>query len=186
VLALFLYVPLAWQIIKGVAKQNLATWILWGLLDLVVGVSLYVQGGNWYLLGAYVSGCILTVACLLYSGERRWTWFETTIFVMVIICLVGWYYSGSRTATILSTSGVALATLPLWKDAYLKPDMVPLGIYVGFSVANTLATIGGAAWTVEERLYPATCVVLTIVIVMLTAIRRYIHPYLRYRRHQFI
>ncbi len=171
-LALCLYVPLGRRILKGSAAQNLATWILWGLLDVVAGVSLYAQGGNWYLLGAYVTGCTAIVLCLLRKGEWTWGLLETTSTAMVVVSLVAWYYSGPRNATIISTAGVALATIPQWKDAWKDPWVMPLDIYAGFTMANVLATVGGSAWTVGERLYPATCIVLCFVIFLLT-LRRF-------------
>jgi hypothetical protein len=87
---------------------------------------------------------------------------------MVIICLVGWKMSGPWLATILSTTGVVLAGFPQLKDAWKTPREMPLVIYVGYTIVNILSTMGGSSWTVEERLYPATCAVLCAVIVLVS------------------
>ena len=173
VIALCLYIPLAREILLGQVKQNLATWLLWGTLDALAATSMFVQGGNWHLPTAYVAGCTLVVICMIKARTIAWTRFETICSLMVIACLVGWKMSGPWLATILSTTGVALATIPQIKDAYKEPAEMPLLIYIGYTFVNTLSTIGGNAWTVEERLYPATCAVLCTLIVLVSC-RRFI------------
>ena len=64
-LAVIVYIYLARQIRSGSAEQNLATWSSWVLLDVVAGVSLFVQDGNWYLLAFYVVGGAMIVLCII-------------------------------------------------------------------------------------------------------------------------
>ncbi|MEQ1561731.1 MAG: hypothetical protein ABL899_03385, partial [Nitrospira sp.] len=168
VLALSLYLPLAVQIIKGQVKQNIATWILWVALDTVVWLSVLVQGGNWYLPLTYVIGGSFMVACQVRAGSIRWTLFETMISALVIVCIIGWYFSGPWLATVLSTTGMVFATIPQIKDSWIKPQDSPVPVYFGYFTANVLSTIAGASWTVEERLYPLACTILCGVIVLIS------------------
>ena len=168
VVALCLYLPLAWQILKGQVKQNLATWLLWGTLDAIAAVSIFVQGGNWHLPAAYVVGCTFTIICMIRARVLAWTRFETIVSIMVIACLIGWKMSGPWLATVLSTTGLVLATVPQIKDAYKAPHEMPFLIYVGYTFVNVLSTIGGKAWTVEERLYPVSAAICCVVIVMVS------------------
>jgi hypothetical protein len=155
-----MYPPLVWQILRRKVTQNLASFLLWGMLDAVAAASIIFQKGNWYLPAAYVLGCIAVVTSLVIVKTWAWTNFETFVSFLVVICLIGWAISGPRLATILSTTGVVLAGIPQLIDTYKKPDEQPLLSYFGFTIANTLGVLGGAAWTIEERLYPAACVVL--------------------------
>lgn len=160
IVALLMYPPLAYKILKRRVEQNLAAFILWGLLDAVAALSLFVQGGNWFLPGAYVFGCITVVVSLLIVKTYEWTIFETFVSLLVLACIVGWAVSGPRMATIMSTTGVMLAGAPQLVDAIKKPAQQPILEYLGFTIANVLSTMGGKSWTVEERLYPGACVVL--------------------------
>ena len=171
--ALCLYLPLSYQILKGQVKQNFATWILWGLLDGVVAASLYAQSGNWHLPAAYVCGCTLVLVCMFRATTFEWSNFETFICVLVGMCIVGWYFSGPWMATVLASISMALATLPQIKQAFDSPEEMPLGTYVGYVFVNVMSTIGGKNWSVEERLYSGICAVLTIVIVI-CALQRYL------------
>lgn len=172
ILALGLYVPLAVQILRGSVKQNLATFVLWGLLDGIAGASLYVQGGNYQLPFAYMSGCMLTIGCILKSRTFSWTSFETKVSFLVVVSIVAWMVSGPYMATIFSTTAVVLAGIPQVKDSWKNPEHSPFMLYIGYTVANLLSTIGGKMWTVEERLYPFSCFLLCLVIVGVTS-RKY-------------
>jgi len=165
ILAAFIYLHLARQIRKGSAEQNLATWISWALLDVVAGVSLFVQGGNWYLLTIYVAGCTLITCCIIGSAKFTWKAVETICFLLVIASIVVWTQTSARYATIISTAGVVIATYPQLKDALTKPSTIPIDVFVGFIVVNGLAIVGGKAWTIEDRFYPTVCMVLCVLIV---------------------
>ncbi len=171
VLALCLYFPLAWQLLTGQVTQNFATWLLWGILDGIAALSLYKQKGNWYLPAGYVGGCTFTLICMLRALDFKWTTFETEVSAIVALCIIGWKYSGPRLATVLSTIGVVVGGFAQLKDAWTEPMKMPFLVYLGFVVANALATMGGKSWTVEERFYPASCTVLCIAIVVITSQR---------------
>ncbi len=177
-LATILYLYLAYQIKKGCAEQNLATWISWGLLDTVAGISLFVQHGNWYLLSVYIAGCILIIICIIGSAKFTWGWVEIVCFALVVVSIVIWKLSSPAYATIISTTGVAIACYPQIKDAILRPKTAPADIYIGFVIVNALSTAAGKSWTIDERLYPGVCTVLCILIVGPASRKYFNNPHL--------
>lgn len=172
VLASVLYIPLSKLIRAEATKQNIATWALWVILDVIAGISLYNQGGNWLLLVPYVVGGSYVTIRLFKSGKWKWGWMETATMLMVFISIYMWSRSGPWWATVLATIGVVIGGIPQLVDAYSEPKHMPLKIYLGFWVVNILATIGGADWSMKERLYPASCVVLVGTITLVTFMRR--------------
>lgn len=155
-----MFAPLWKQIRAGTAHQNLLTWVLFSALDLVVGLSILVQHGSWFLPLAYSLGSAITAGFIAKSGEpMKWTWFETFVLSMTVVCMIVWKVSGSAMATIAATVAVTIAGLPLFRDAWRDPETAPAVIYFGYLVANGLATAGGKGWTIEERFYPAVCTV---------------------------
>ncbi len=171
VLAVLLYLPLNYQILMGQVDQNLATWILWVALDVIAATSMYMhpEKGNWQLPAAYTVGGSITILCLLRSSLFEWTYFETLVCVFIGIALVKWYFSGPRMATIISSLGMVVATLPQIKDAYLLPETMPFGVYIGYLIVNGLSVKGGKAWNVEERFYPSCCIFACMLILIFTA-----------------
>jgi len=172
VIALVCYLPLCIQIYKGTSEQNLATWILWGLLDVVISVSVILQDGNYLLPVAYTVGNFITVAFIVRTKKVSWTWFETSISTLVVVCIVVWVLVGSRGATIASTVAMTLAGFPQMVETWRKPKSSPSLIYCGYFTANVFSLIGAKAWTVEDRLYPFYAVLFCAIIVLIGTRRR--------------
>jgi hypothetical protein len=157
-LAVCLYLPLVSGIWKDKIQQSFATWILWVSLDIIALVSIFLQGGNYLVLVFYVTIGSIVSGLLLYKKQFKWTKFETLVLFLVLVCLVFWWFSGSRTATILSSIAVVIAGMPQLKESLRGPDKVTGYIYLGFTAVNALFFFAGKSWTVEDRFYPALMV----------------------------
>jgi hypothetical protein len=156
----------AYIVLTGATGQNLATWISWAMLDTVATFSLYAKHGNWYLVALYVCGSSFVSHSIWKSATFKWGTTEKICVVMVIVCIVAWKIAGPDYATVGAVIGVSIATWPQIKDSILNPSLESIKIYGGFTIVNILATVAGKAWTIEERLYPATCTVLCALIVI--------------------
>ena len=165
ILACCMYVYLIRGLRTGDTEQNLATWSSYALLDIVAGISLYVQGGNWYLLLVYIIGSTLVSCYNFGSAQFKIGKTEIVCFILVVVSIIMWYRSGPWYATIISVVGVLIATYPQIEDTIMMPVRPPIEVYLGFGVVNLLNTLGGKAWTVEERLYPAACVGMNLVLI---------------------
>ena len=164
-LATLLYIKLNRDLRRGKSSQNPLTFWLWGSLDGINGLSTLLQKGNFFLPLYYVLGCASVLRSLYISGKAKveWTRHELTVLVMVIISIFGWMYSGAWYATLWSTIGVLVAGWPQIRDGWKEPELQPIRIYFGFAVVNGLATLAGKEWSVVERFYGASCVVLCLV-----------------------
>ncbi|MCX6832757.1 MAG: hypothetical protein NT028_11630, partial [candidate division Zixibacteria bacterium] len=169
IIAILLYVPLCVQVLSGKVKQNFATWVLWATLDGIVAATIIFQGGSFLLPAAYSLGSAAVTLSILKSKNFKWTWFETMVACLVVACVVVWVVSGAKVATVASTLAVMIAGVPQSIEAYKKPHEQPFLIYVGFLVANSLATAGAKNWSIEERFYPASMTLLTIAVVLFIA-----------------
>lgn len=169
IIAILLYVPLCIQVFSGKVKQNFATWILWAILDGIAAATIVFQNGNFLLPAAYSFGSAAVTLSILKSKSFKWTWFETMVACLVVVCLVVWSASGAKVATVASTMAVLTAGTPQMIEAWKKPWEQPFLIYAGFLISNGLATAGGRNWSIEERFYPASCTILTIVILVFIA-----------------
>ena len=155
-LALLLFIPMIARIIKyGAEGQSGASWLLWGALDAILTVSLYVRAGNYPLPLGFTIGDIALVVLLVAKAKFKWSRFDSGILGLVIGCVIAWKWAGPRTAAIASTLGVVVAGIPgllaMWKEPQRKVGTV----WAGYIVANGLSFFGGTAMTVEERFAPA-------------------------------
>lgn len=140
VLALLMYIPLCYQIWTGKTTQNLATFILWGLLDAIAAGSTILERGNFLLPLFYTLGATSVIICLIRARAVKWTWLETLISVLVVICIIVWKTVGNEMTIIVSTLAMAIASVPQLVDAWKNPHNNPVLVYVGFMTANALGT----------------------------------------------
>lgn len=172
IVAFVVYILLCVQLISSKAKQNLGTWILWTILDAIAAGTLIVQHGNYLLPVAYTIGSTVVVICIIKSKNfETWTLFESFITLLVIVCIVVWASSGAKVATIASSLALVIAGAPQLRESYRRPWDTPILIYAGYFLANSLATLGGKNWSIEERFYPA-CAGIYCLLVAIVAVRK--------------
>jgi hypothetical protein len=171
IIGLFAYVPLFVSIYNG-KKQNFATWLLWSILDIILVSSLILQGGNYLLSLGYTIGAIAITILLISKKFVTWTWFETMITALAIVCMTIWWMSGPQAGTIASSLALAVASIPLQIHAAKHPESMPTLPYAFFLLANILSFIGGISWTIEERFFPGSSIVVTLLMLLLI-LRKY-------------
>jgi len=170
-LALLLFLPLIYSIHKeGAEGQSGATWLLWGVLDTILTISIIDQRGNFLLPLGFAIGDWILVILLLKKGKFRWGLFDTVILAMVFGCIIAWKLAGPKIATIASTLGVCIALIPGLIEMLKHPKRNVGTVWGGYVLANVLAFFGGSAMTIEERFAPGTFAICAIV--MFTASRK--------------
>jgi len=163
VLALLLYVPFVMRALKdGGEGQSFAMWALWAVLDTTMTIALIAQGGNYLLTAGFSIGSIVLAFTLLAQGRASWSWFETLILVMVLICLGVWKVSGPKMATVATTVAILIAGIPGAVELWRHPQPAVGRLWGGYAVANLLAFVGGHSWTIEERLAPGAFTLQTL------------------------
>lgn len=181
--AFIVYIPLTTKVWRKTLTQNVTTYTLWGLLDLIATGSIVLKHGNFLLPAMYSALSFGIVLASLRARSAAFGRLEGFISCLVVICTVVWYFVGDREATIISSLSVALASVPLFIDSWRKPREAPLTEYIGFTIANGLSLIGGADWSVAERFYPAVCTATTAFFVLVVVVRRTQQPPARRSRY---
>lgn len=124
---------------------SFATFFLWSFLDGTALVTALQEDGMWLLQAAYVVGAIVVSAALLYRKQVKWTYQETLVTVLFIICLALWWFAGPRVALGASILSLGVATWPQLVDSFMDPPgkdyLIP---WVMFSLAALLTFVG--AW----------------------------------------
>jgi hypothetical protein len=156
ILAMLMFIPLFLRTRReGGVGQSFASWLLWGLLDLILIFSLLEQQGNFWIIAGFAIGDFSLA--LLLAAQRRfnWTRFETGILVLVTVCVIGWQTGGAKAGTIFSIAAVCVAGIPGFLALKRNPDRPTGWIWLGFSFANFLSVLGGTSMALEQRLTPA-------------------------------
>ncbi len=167
-LALLMIIPLVVSAVRqNGAGQSFAMWALWALLDTTVTVSLFAQRGNFWLTAGFALGSALLAGVLLVKGRFFWGWVESLIAALVVVCLVIWKLSGPQVATVATTVAIVVAGVPGMIELWRSPQRAQALVWAGYTVANLLALIGGAGWSIEERFAPSVFAVQTAALMAL-------------------
>lgn len=164
ILGLAMYVPLVVDIVRRRGRgHSFAMWALWAILDTTATLSLVVQSGNYLLTAGFSVGSILLSVMLLSYRQFKWGRLESVVVILVLLCVAVWVMAGARAATIATTLAIITASIPGLVELWRHPSSFAARIWAGFTVANLLALMGGANWSVEERFAPAAFTLQTLV-----------------------
>ncbi len=153
------------MLLKGDTRQNFATWLMWGILDAIVALSIYSRGGNYLLVTLYTVTSLLISACIYYRFGFSWTIYETKVAWLACVCMLVWYLTGSWYAIIASTFAVIIAGDPQVRDIWTDTDNQKAWSWIGFGIANFFGILMGKEWSVAERFYPTCCFLFSVVLV---------------------
>ncbi|MBC7934715.1 MAG: hypothetical protein H7Y86_05060 [Rhizobacter sp.] len=170
------YCFLCFKILKSKAEQNFAAFLLWAILSIITTITVSIEEGNYWLSLGNVLGETAIAILLIVKKKIAWKWIETLTALLVIICLVIWFFAGEKAAIVSSSLATIIASVPQMASTYKKPSQTPTGIYVSFLLANLLSLYAGKSWTIEERFYPASAVVICLVIAIFS-IKAFYKPF---------
>ncbi|MEI9920857.1 MAG: hypothetical protein WDO14_18995 [Bacteroidota bacterium] len=164
VVGLVAFLLLIINLLRSNIEQSFAAFLLWALLDTIATVTTIIEGGNYWLALSNAIGSFLITVILISKRQVLWTWVESMTTVLVIICLLVWYTLGERAGIIASSLANLIAGIPQMVDTYKKPSGTPSLPYAVFFVGNVISLMAGKAWTIEERFYQGTSIILTVII----------------------
>lgn len=138
---------------------SFATFLLWSALAWINMISTKKQNGSWGVPLMYSIGATTTTIVLIFKGRYGWTLFDTVVTILVIVCVILWLAKGDRWAIVSSTTASFIAALPFLYMTWKNPSMSPITPNTLFLSANLLGFIAARKWTLQDRLYLGSNVV---------------------------
>lgn len=163
------------KILRSKAAQNFVAFMLWAMLSIILTIAVVIEAGNFWLSLGNVLGETAIAVLLISKKQVSWTLIEVFTSILVIVCLVIWFSVGEKAAIVATSLATLTASIPQMVSTYKKPSETPTGIYLAFVGANLLSLYAGRAWTIEERFYPATAVLICLLIALFS-IRDFYKP----------
>ncbi len=161
------------KILKSKAEQNFVAFLLWALLSIILTITLLIEEGNYWLsLGNVLSETAIAVL-LVVKRQISWSWVEALTTALVIVCLVIWFFVGEKAAIVSASLATIAASIPQIVSTYKKPAETPTGIYLAFVLANLLSLYAGKSWTIEERFYPVSALLICLIISIFSIRKNY-------------
>jgi hypothetical protein len=156
------------KILKSKAEQNFVAFLLWALLSIILTITVIIEEGNYWLSLGNVLGETAIAVLLIIKRQLSWSWVEALTTALVIVCLAIWFFVGEKAAIVSASLATIAASIPQMVSTYKKPTETPTGIYVAFVLTNLLSLYAGKSWTIEERFYPASAVLICLLITLFT------------------
>jgi hypothetical protein len=145
---------------------SLTTFGLWAALAWITGFTMLKQGANPVIPMVYGTGSTLTALVLLFKGKYQWTMMDTVIAILVLVCIILWKTRGTKWALILSVVASMVAGIPFVIMTWKNPMGSPIIPNLGFLATNIFSFAAAKAWTLEDRLYTGTSIILCLFLVV--------------------
>lgn len=170
-IALSAYFLLANEIRNEPRKYNAASMFLWAIVDAMVGISIYLESGNYILAGFFVLGSY-TMGIILWSHKKfSLNEKEICIIVLIIICGCIWKFSGNISATIATSIATILAGIPQYLDTRKNPPHKnSITIWILFCTGSIVSFLAGDGWDIRPfiltRLFPLANILISGAIII--------------------
>ncbi len=166
VLAVCSYVTIISKAVVGTEGLSLSTFSLWALLAAIIGLAQKDDATDPALAMVYGIGASITALVLFVKGQCVWTPLDTTVSILVFVCLVLWKTLGSKWAMTLAILSGVIASVPYVMLTWKFPQSSPYVANIMFLVANTLAFMSVDDWAITKVLYPGVNVLMGIIMLV--------------------
>ena len=151
-------IPYVRDTLRGATRPHRGTWLIWGVLAIVVCLSQHADGASWSLVMAAVQA-VLTTLIFVLSIRRGEGGLSTTELAMIAIAaggVVGWMVADEPiVATVCVVAADLIGAAMMVPKTYRDPESETLVTFAFASLGGALAA--GAVGSVDASLllYPA-------------------------------
>lgn len=157
VLFLLAFVPYATAILRGKAKPEKATWLIWASMDTVLIAGMFAKGTvNGQIAGA-VLGAWVTVALALKYGIPGWTKTDKWCLAGTILGIAAWAAFRNPTFGIVVICAVGiLGSIPMFQEAWRDPTKEDKLAWTIWWLSCVAAVLAIPQWTIADAAQPLT------------------------------
>jgi hypothetical protein len=168
-------VPYIRDTLRGVTRPHRGTWLIWGVLAIVVCVSQRADGASWSLVltGSQVVLTGLVFVLAIRHGEGGLAAVDVSLIAVACAGVVGWILAGEPVVAVACVIVADLsAAAMMTPKAYRDPYSETLAMYALASVGGALAAGAVGALDVSLLLYPVYYCVANGAMALLIGMRR--------------
>lgn len=150
-------VPYVRDTVRGSTRPHRGTWLIWGVLAVVVCVAQRADGASWSLVLTGTQA-VLTVAIFVLAirhGEGGLALAEMALIAVAFGGIAGWLLASEPVVAVLCVIVAdVIAAAMMTPKAYRDPHSETLAMYALASVGGALAAGAVGALDVSLLLYP--------------------------------
>lgn len=167
------FAPYIWAMVKGELKAPKSSWMIWGMVDLIVLVAMLKQGVlNGQMVGAVLGAWLVTGLAFKY-GETGWKFLDKVCLVLAVVGIVLWNVLDSAFLGMMISLGVIfIGAIPAFQRAWVAPKTESKLAWTLFWISCVFALLAVPAWTIEHAAQPIVFFVIETVMMVLIFIPR--------------
>ncbi len=169
------FIPYVWGVYRGSVRPHLVGWLIWTLLTAVVFLAQLFSGGGEgaWTTAAICAVCFVALVISLFRGDKSWTPFDWLCFVLTLLSIPLWIFSGSPLysvilLTFIELLGFAAMTPKTWKE----PRSESLSYFILSILKYVLSAAALDVWSWETALYPVATAVMALGFSTMILVRR--------------
>ena len=143
------------DVLRGESRMNIATWLVWTVVNTVVTASIIASGFThpWMNL-VFTGGAAIVSVLSLRGGSWKWGGIETICFLIALAAMARWYIGGPMLAIVLSVSAMFVGGIPQLIDTFNDPQSQKFRNWALFLISCVLSLVGAPTWDLAHALYP--------------------------------
>jgi len=157
VFILISYLMIIKIIIKNPEGISFSSFVLWAILDCITAIMIFLKDGSWFLPALFTFLSIFVSIILWLKNERTWSKNDINISILILICIIFWFFTGETEGTIAATIAVILAGLSQLKMTIEKPKRETLYSWTIFTFGNFFFYMASDATLYEEFVKERLC-----------------------------
>jgi hypothetical protein len=150
--------PYIRDMLRGVTRPHRGTWLIWGVLAIVVCLSQHADGASWSLVLAGSQAVLTTIVFVLAlrRGEGGVSPLDALMIAVAVGGLSGWILADEPlVATVCVVAADSIGFALMVPKTYRDPDSETLVTFALASLAGVLAAAAVASLDPSLLLYPA-------------------------------
>ena len=156
IVSIFCYLPYIITTIQGKTKPNIATWLTWTILSIVVTATMFAERSFntlWVpLIGAFGQGIIALLA--LKQGKGSWSNFDLICLFFVGLGLAfWWHYDEPMIALSMALAVDLVGVLPTFKKSYQEPESENMLTWVLYLISSIFLIFSVETWNSNDSLF---------------------------------
>lgn len=151
------FLPYAWDTVRGTARPNRATWVIWTVVGSILFASYSAAAGGparWVPLSDALGPALMAVLSIRY-GEGGWRRLDAGCLTLAGLSLIGWTLTGSPMLSLgVNLLLDLLGALPTVRNAFHHPADEPPFVWRLFFLGNVLNLLAIDHWGWHSAAYP--------------------------------
>ena len=168
-------IPYVRDTLRGATRPHRGTWLIWGVLAVVVCLSQYADGASWSLVMAGAQAVLTGVifALSIRHGEGGLRPVEMVMIAVATVGVIGWIVADEPlVATVCVVAADLIGAAMMIPKTYRDPDSETLITFAFASLGGALAAGAVGSLDLSLLLYPVYYCVINAAIALLIWERR--------------